>query len=58
MELIQREGTSTPHVDKVYFRYKKFLMFSPKEYTDKQFIFADGDCVYCYETTNGLKDSE
>ena len=41
-------------MDLVYFRFKKFLIFSPKEYTDKQIIFADGDTVYSWRTTNSL----
>lgn len=35
MEMISREKTTHPNVDTVYFRYKKFLIFSSKEYTDK-----------------------
>jgi hypothetical protein len=52
LEKVKREKTSHANVDLVYFRFKKFIIFSPKEYTDKQIIFADGDVIYTFRTTN------
>ena len=52
LEKVKRDKTSHANVDLVYFRFKKFIIFSPKEYTDKQIIFADGDVIYTFRTTN------
>jgi len=46
--------TDHKNVRLVYSRYKKFLIFNMKEYTDKMIQFRHKDSIYLYSTTNGL----
>jgi len=45
--------TEHPNVFLNYFRYKKVLIFTPKDYGDKQIIFEHEGAIYTYSTTNG-----
>jgi len=47
------QETEHPNVTLNYFRYKKVLIFSPKDYGDKQIIFAHEGCIYAFSSTNG-----
>ena len=43
---------ATDNVKLQYLRLKKFLVFNPKEYPDKVFMFSDGDALYIYTSHN------
>jgi hypothetical protein len=47
------KDTEHPNVGLNYYRYKKVLIFSPKDYGDKQIVFTHEGAMYCYSTTNG-----
>lgn len=52
------KDTEHPNVRLNYYRYKKVLIFSPKDYGDKQIVFAHDGAMYCYSTTNGKGSEE
>lgn len=47
------QKTDHPNVTLNYYRYKKVMIFNPKDYGDKQCIFAHNGCIYAFSTTNG-----
>jgi hypothetical protein len=58
MEKLVSMQTPHPNVRCSFFRYKKFLVLDPKEYSDKMIQFKHNNCIYSYSTTNGLRDQE
>ena len=58
MEILYSMNTPHRNVRLTFFRYKKFLCFDPKEFSDKMIQFSHNDCIYSYSTTNGQRETQ
>ena len=58
LETLESINTEHKSVRLLFFRFKKFLIFDPKEFSDKMILFEHNGCVYSYSSTNNSRDKE